>query len=117
MTPEGYGQSVDKLRAYTKEYGREDDPMTLAHTVLFSVGDDYDEALEVAAAGNPFGGHQKEFSQKYDIVGTPKDCIKRLEQYVDAGVRHFILKPYVAPALILGQVQRFARDVMPHFKG
>ena len=117
MTPEGYRQSVDKLRAYAKEYGRENEAMTLAHTVSFSVGDDYDGALEVAAAGNPYGGHKKEFSAKYDIVGTPRDCIARLEEYVDAGVRHFILKPYVAPELILGQVQRFARDVIPYLKG
>ena len=117
MTPEGYRESVRKLKAYLKEYGREEDSMTFAHTILFSVGDSYDEALEVAAAGNPFGGHSKEFSQKYDVLGTPKDCIKRFEEYVDAGVSHFILKPYVAPELILGQVKRLATDVIPHFSG
>lgn len=116
MTPQGYKESVDELRTYTKEYGREGHPITLAHTLLFSVGDDYDKALDVAAAGNPFGGHRKEFSQKYDAVGTPKDCIKRFEEYIEAGVSHFILKPYVAPELILGQVQRLAKDVIPYLR-
>jgi len=116
MTPEQYREGAQRVLAYKKEYGREDAPFTFAHTILWSVGDNYEDALDVAAAGNPFGGHRREFSARFDIVGTSKDCIKRVEAYIDAGVTHFIIKPYVASELILGQVERIARDIIPYFR-
>ncbi|MBI2165490.1 MAG: LLM class flavin-dependent oxidoreductase [Chloroflexi bacterium] len=116
--PETYGRSVQQIKRYGQENGRDikDGSFTWAHNLFWSVGDDHDEALAAAAAGNPFGQHRKEFSARYDIAGTPQDCIKRLREYVDSGVTHFICKPYFPPDKVLNQVERIAKEVVPYFK-
>ena len=114
--PEEYRWSVERVKMLAKEYGRENHPMTFAHNMYWSVGDEYEEALEAAAAGNSFGGHRKEFSAKYDIVGTPKDCIKRAQEYVDAGVRHFMVKPLAPSEKTVEEVERVATEIIPYFK-
>ena len=121
LTAEMYQKSVLDIRAMAKEYGRGDYPFTLAQNFFWSIGDNYEEALEAAAAGNVFGGHRKEFSAKYDIVGTPEDCIKRIRGFVDIGLRHVIVKllrPEVdgQAKTILEQAERVAKEVMPYFK-
>lgn len=121
MTAEMYRDSVQEISAMAKEYGRVDHTFTQAHNLFWSVGNDYEEALEAAAAGNPFGGHRKEFSAKYDIVGTPADCIKRIRGFVDVGLRHVIVKPLGAmreegPNMLLEQAERIAKEVVPYFK-
>ena len=121
ITPEAYQKSVQIIRAMAKEYGRGDYPFTLACNLFWSVGDDYEEALEAAAAGNRHSRNRKEFSAKYDIVGTPKDCIKRIRDFVDIGLRHVIVKPLRAQIpgqgeAVLEQAERVAKEVMPYFK-
>ena len=113
-----YGTSVQQIKEYGREYGRdlEDGSFTWAHNLFCAVGDDHDEALANAAAGNNFGQGRVEFSERYDIAGTPEECIRQLREYVDVGVSHFILKPYFPPDGVLQQVERFAKEVVPYFK-
>jgi alkanesulfonate monooxygenase SsuD/methylene tetrahydromethanopterin reductase-like flavin-dependent oxidoreductase (luciferase family) len=41
------------------------------------------------------------------VVGTPEDCVARVRQYVEAGVRHFLFTiPDVASSPILELVGR-----------
>lgn len=116
--PEAYSRSVELIRGYAKEEGRDidDGSFTWAHNLFCSVGDNHDEALENAAAGNNFGQGRVEFSERYDIAGTPEECIKQLREYVDIGVTHFVLKPYFPVKTVLEQVNRFAKEVIPYFK-
>ena len=121
MTAEAYRKGVQDISAMAKDYGRGGYPFTLACNFFWSVGDDYEEALEAAAAGNRQGGHRKEFSAKYDIVGTPKDCVKRIREFVDVGLRHVVVKPLRAQIrgqgeAVLEQAERVAKEVMPYFK-
>lgn len=117
--PEGFRDSVVQVKAFARDYGRDLDtePYAYAHNLFWSVGDDYEEALTVAAENNMFGGHRRDFSAKFDIVGTPDDCIRRVREYVDAGVQHFIVKPLAPNATYyIGQTERIAKEIVPNFK-
>ena len=116
--PEGFRQSVKLVEAAAAEIGRDLEtwPLTYAHNLFWSIGDDYEDALTVAAAGNQFGGHRREFSAKFDIVGTPEDCIRRTREYVDAGVQHFIVKPLAPSPTYLEHTERIAKEVIPYFR-
>ena len=116
--PEGYRQSVQQIKGYAQEYGRdlESGSFTWAHNLFCSIGDDHDEALAKAAAGNNFGQGRIEFSERYDLAGTPEEFIKQVRDYVDVGVRHIVLKPYFPPGEVLQQVERIAKEVVPYFK-
>ena len=48
-------------------------------------------------------------------VGTPEDAASRLRQYVEAGVSKFVVRFACPPEQLPGQMERFARDVLPAF--
>jgi len=52
---------------------------------------------------------------RFSIAGTPTECIERIEELRDAGVEHLMLTP--ARKVYHETVERFAKEVMPQFKG
>jgi probable F420-dependent oxidoreductase len=118
MTPEMYKESVKQIRAYATEYGREGKVAHMAHNIFFCVRDTYDEAIRSTEGASRQGAvRSRDFSMRYDILGPPELCIKRLEEYVDAGVRHFICKPVLhGDGEVQKQMELIATKIMPHFK-
>lgn len=49
------------------------------------------------------------------LFGNPDDCIGKLEKYVKAGVRHFLLNLFAPPELIKPMMQSYANKILPHF--
>jgi 5,10-methylenetetrahydromethanopterin reductase len=52
--------------------------------------------------------------RRFSIAGSPKECIERIEELRSAGVEHLMLTP--ARKVYHESVQRFATEVMPHFR-
>ena len=50
---------------------------------------------------------------RFSIAGTPKECIERIEELSAAGVEHLMLTP--ARKVYGESVERFAKEVIPHF--
>jgi len=50
------------------------------------------------------------------VFGTPDDCIGKLEKYVKAGARHFLLNFFVPPKLGKSMMQFYADNVISHFR-
>jgi alkanesulfonate monooxygenase SsuD/methylene tetrahydromethanopterin reductase-like flavin-dependent oxidoreductase (luciferase family) len=58
-----------------------------------------------------------DIAEKVPIFGTPETCIERIEDYVRAGVTHFILCPVEADLKGASEYYRsFAKSVLPYFK-
>jgi alkanesulfonate monooxygenase SsuD/methylene tetrahydromethanopterin reductase-like flavin-dependent oxidoreductase (luciferase family) len=58
-----------------------------------------------------------EIAEQVSIFGRPENCIERIEDYIQAGVTHFILCPVEAELTgARGYYERFARSVLPYFK-
>ena len=53
--------------------------------------------------------------RRFAIAGTAKECIARLEELADAGVKRVMLTP--ARAVYEETVETLAREVMPEFRG
>lgn len=49
-------------------------------------------------------------------LGTIDDCIKKVQEYVDAGASWIIAAPLCPASAFRAQMQQFAREVMPRFK-
>ncbi|NIR15508.1 LLM class flavin-dependent oxidoreductase [Candidatus Bathyarchaeota archaeon] len=49
------------------------------------------------------------------FFGAPEDIIEAVEDYVDAGVRHFVVNFYVRPDRLKDNLKLFAEEVIPHF--
>ena len=117
MTPDMYRDSVAQIKSFAKDFGRENQSITLAHDVWFLIRNTYKEALEEAAGQSRyFEVRGPEFAGRYDILGSPQDCIKRLEEYVDVGVTHFVCRTLGPPEELRQQIELMALKVIPYFK-
>jgi 5,10-methylenetetrahydromethanopterin reductase len=52
--------------------------------------------------------------RRFSIAGTPEECIERIEELRDAGVKHLMLTP--ARKVYHESVETFAAKVIPHFR-
>jgi alkanesulfonate monooxygenase SsuD/methylene tetrahydromethanopterin reductase-like flavin-dependent oxidoreductase (luciferase family) len=50
------------------------------------------------------------------IIGTPDDAIEKIEEYVKAGCRHFVINFQVSASHLKETSKLFAEKVMPYFK-
>jgi len=50
------------------------------------------------------------------IFGAPDDVIKKIESYIEAGVRHFIMPFFVSPKMVEETCSLFAEKVIRYFK-
>jgi len=50
------------------------------------------------------------------IIGTPDDAVEKIEEYVKAGCRHFVINFQVAAGALKETSTLFAEKVMPYFK-
>ena len=52
----------------------------------------------------------------FTITGSKKDCIAKIEKYIDKGVRHFVLFYRFSPDPE-NALKTYAKDIIPYFKG
>ncbi len=53
---------------------------------------------------------------RYDILGTPKEIIGRIEEYAEAGVQHLILHVNSEPGELEHDLEVLAKEIAPHFR-
>ncbi|HKZ52957.1 MAG TPA: LLM class flavin-dependent oxidoreductase, partial [Candidatus Acidoferrales bacterium] len=123
--------SVGKDAAKGKEGAREMAAMYLANKVqnirgsadvlLQSAGLTFEE-LQPIADGMEKGGRKAAaravtdavFEKVHPIAGTPEDCIRRIEEFRQAGCTHILLEIWGEDRL--EQAKLFGEAVLPHFR-
>ena len=56
-------------------------------------------------------------AQALCLSGTPRDCVKGVEDRIEAGVRDFNMKFLASDAQgMYNQMEMFSRQVIPHFR-
>ncbi len=121
VTPERYRGSVEKIRAFAREAGRELDaerPFETAHVAFTVLDDDAERARATAAAHLTRQYHQPfdELARKYCVLGPPARCVEALERFVEAGVRTLVIGFSVPAERVGEQLERFGAEVLPHFR-
>src|SRR6266508_4510490 len=119
FSPERFRDGLAKAREYAEKAGRDPNSITGAIYQFIALADTYDEAKTIAAAdlsrryNQPF----EKIVDRYVVMGNADDCARRLADFAEAGVEHFILVPIVpAPADFMPHVGAYARDVLPKLR-
>src|SRR5262249_47029006 len=114
--PEELAEQLAWIERVAEEEGADFERLVISYQVTMNLGDSEIEAR--ASFGDYIAKYYPELSQLMDLanwgpVGTPDDIAGWIRTYAEAGVDHFICRFGAIDQF--GQVERFAREVMPRF--
>ena len=114
--------SNEAVRNYAAEAGRDLEGFHWGVNQPTAISDDPQEALGLAVTnvGQRYVTPERsaeDIARALCITGTPQDCVKAIEERIDAGVRDFNFSFLASdPDGLFGQMEMFARSVMPQFR-
>lgn len=117
-TPEQLSGSVEKIKQFGREYGRDLSNFRNGLFIFTSVYKDRDKAREVAAR-QVGRNYAQDFSQKagrYLLFGNPEDCVKRLNEYVAAGARTVVIANACPREDLDSNLKLIAEEILPAFQ-
>jgi probable F420-dependent oxidoreductase len=119
VTAARFRQSWARIREIAAEAGRDPARLAAAHDAFITVGKSYESARArwVRRLSTRYNQDFDRFAEKYGVIGTPAQCIERMEEFVDAGCRHFVLDTICEPPDAAEQIEMIAADILPHFRG
>ena len=117
-TPEMVHESIEKIRQFRRELGREGNDVRTGLFIFGSISANREDAIQQAAQslGRNYAQDFSNLAAKYTLSGTPDDCRKRIRQYLDAGVRTVLISWVCKPEDVPANVRMFAEEVVPEFR-
>jgi len=114
LTPEDYKHKLDVLQAHCAKIRRNPAEIKKSWQGRVIIANDEPQVKEKLRKfmDTPQGATR---AASNNLVGTPEQCIKRIQQYKDLGITQFMLVFPEAPG-DLGTMRLFSEKVMPHFK-
>jgi probable F420-dependent oxidoreductase len=117
-TPEMLHESIEKIRQFGKQAGRDLSNFRPGLFIFASIYRDREVALQQAAKA--LGGtYSQDFSKiagRYTLYGSPDDCRKRLKEYVDAGARTVLISWACRQEDIGENMKLMAEEIAPAFR-
>ncbi|MEI7743644.1 MAG: LLM class flavin-dependent oxidoreductase [Chloroflexota bacterium] len=115
--PEELVEQLGYFHEVAAEIGDNADRLTVSYQVTLNIGDSEEAARK--AFGDYITQYYPELSKAMDLsnwgpVGTPEQIIAWFKTFANAGVDHFICR--FGSLDQFGQVERFARDVLPELR-
>jgi alkanesulfonate monooxygenase SsuD/methylene tetrahydromethanopterin reductase-like flavin-dependent oxidoreductase (luciferase family) len=91
-SPRAYGESVRRIRELADQDGRDLSRFEWMVFLFTNVGEDADAAREEVAGflGGTYSQDFRQFVDRVAAAGTVEQVAARVQEYVDAGVRHVI---------------------------
>ena len=115
-----YANSVEKIKRLAAESGRDMTDFQWAHFPYISIYPTEQQAAEVAAeqlgGRYLYGGEFLDIVRKYCLLGTIEDCIKQLQEYIDAGARYIIFSISCPREDRARHLEVIAKELIPHFQ-
>ena len=127
LTPRQFADSVPRLRAYAKEYGRSIHDIDIVREVSLSIADTKEAALK-AYLSSPAQAHMRSLSKgkklidfeaenRVSLIGTAEDVIEGIQAYMNTGVTHFMFNIAVRkPQDLITGMKKFVEKVLPSFR-
>lgn len=117
MTPRGYAEGKAAIEEMAAALGRDPSRLEWSCNMYICMGRTKDEAMaEVRRSMRQrFGDDAWELDPDTLLLGTPADCIERIEAFAEAGVGHFVINALCDPDALLGTYEGFASEVMRRF--
>lgn len=117
-TPEQLHDSIEKIKAYRQEAGRDVESFMPGVFIFTATHTDGDKGREMAAnrLGKQYAQDFSKLIGKYALAGTPEECRKRLQEYLDAGAK-MVMLPSACPADYVEENTRLiAEEIIPAFR-
>jgi probable F420-dependent oxidoreductase len=117
VSPDGYARSVRAITDEAHKAGRDLAGFEWMLYLYCSIRRDGDQARDEVAAfiGKGYGGKPPGMLERIAPAGTPEQVAARVQDYVDAGVRHFVITPAAAQDT-LEVVTLAATEVLPRLR-
>jgi len=117
-TPQQLHDSIETIYRFGKEFGRDMTSFIPGVFIFSAVHANGDEARQMAAErlGKQYNQDFSKLVNKYALAGTPEECQKRLQEYVDAGARMIILPSACRSEYIEENTRMVAKEVIPAFR-
>jgi alkanesulfonate monooxygenase SsuD/methylene tetrahydromethanopterin reductase-like flavin-dependent oxidoreductase (luciferase family) len=118
FSPERYRDSLEKVSAFAQKHGRDPTAIEAGMYQFICLADTHEEARQRAIQDLSIRYNQPfdRIVDRYCVLGTPDQCAERLGQYVEAGVRHFILVPIAPPPELPTHLEVYAREIVPRVR-
>jgi probable F420-dependent oxidoreductase len=117
-TPEQLASSIEKINQFGRELGRDLRGFRNGLFIFTSVYRDRDKAREVAAR-QVGRNYAQDFTQKagrYLLFGTPEDCVKRINEYVNAGARTVVIANACPREDLDSNLELISKEILPAFR-
>jgi alkanesulfonate monooxygenase SsuD/methylene tetrahydromethanopterin reductase-like flavin-dependent oxidoreductase (luciferase family) len=114
--PEEFKEQHEQILTAIEETGRDPSEYRMSYQVTMNIAESREAASK--SIGEYIGQYYPELSKAMDLsewgpVGTPDDIIEWIQTFADAGVDYFICRFGALDQF--GQVDTFAREVLPAF--
>ena len=114
VSPSAYERSVRTIHKEAEAVGRDLAEFEWMMYLYTSIRKDGDRARHDVSAflGRSYGERPRDMLDRIAPAGTPEEVAGRLQEYVDVGVRHFIISP-ATPDETFEVVKLAAEEVLP----
>ncbi|MFQ5873287.1 MAG: LLM class flavin-dependent oxidoreductase [Dehalococcoidia bacterium] len=114
----GYKETQKRIIQEAEAYERDASATEWALFLWICLGDNPEEARQIATKelSRRLGRAEEVQFGEATALGTPKDCIKTIEEYAALGVTHFVLDAACPPSEMVRQYERIAKEILPHFQ-
>jgi probable F420-dependent oxidoreductase len=116
FSPDRFREGLAKAREYAEKAGRDPSAITGALYQFVALADTYEEGKKAAIEdlsrryNQPFD----KIVDRYVLMGDADDCARRLADFAEAGVEHFVLVPIISTvADFMPAVEAYAADIVP----
>ncbi|MEC7302155.1 MAG: LLM class flavin-dependent oxidoreductase, partial [Pseudomonadota bacterium] len=117
-TPEHLAESIEKIKGYAEEEGRDLSDFTFGLYIFSGVHEDKATGIRYAA-DRLSKQYAQDFSQRvhrYALAGDPDTCQARLQEYVDAGASMVFVSSACPEDYLDRNIEMIAKDVIPAFR-
>ena len=116
FSPDRFREGLAKAREYAEKARRNPSAITGAIYQFVALADTYDEGKK-AAIEDLSRRYNQPFDtivDRYVVMGNADDCARRLSDFAEAGVEHFVLVPIIRTFTdFMPAVEAYARDIVP----
>lgn len=115
VTPDMYRSALESIAQAAEATERSIDAFGSGHLLFMRVDDSYEQALDHATdhLSMRYAMDFREAAKKYAALGSPADVAQRVNEYAQAGCRHFVLDLTGPMGDRDEQLERFASEVRP----
>ena len=115
VTPDMYREALVDIEISANEADRDLETFGSGHLLFMRVDDTYEAALDAATVhlSTRYAMDFRQAAKKYCALGRPQDVAEKINDYITAGCRHFVLDLTGPFKDREDQLQRFAKEVRP----